>query len=107
MLTKHWTYPHRQSRPPLDAALADLIGRIARQNPSWGYRRIQGRFLRAQASTMLACDVFHVDCAITLRRVYVFFVIEVNTRYVHILGAISNPDGRWTTRQAQSAGRSR
>lgn len=25
---------------------------------------------------MLACDFFHVDCALTLQRLYVFFVIE-------------------------------
>ena len=37
---------------------------------------------QAQASTMLACDLFHVDCAITLRQTYVFFVIEVNTQYL-------------------------
>ncbi|HYZ37747.1 MAG TPA: hypothetical protein VE673_13675 [Pseudonocardiaceae bacterium] len=53
------------------------------------------QFLRTQASTMLAGDFFHVDCAVTLQRIYVLFVLEVGNRSVHVLGTNSNPDGRW------------
>jgi putative transposase len=50
------------------------------------------QFLHTQATTMLAVDLFHVDCAVTLQRLDCLFVMEVGSRYVHILRVTAHQD---------------
>jgi putative transposase len=66
-----------------------------RSGPSWR------EFLRQQAASMLACDFFTVE-TISLRRFYVLFFIELESRRVHLAGCTTNPTGAWVTQQARN-----
>jgi putative transposase len=136
LVRRKWTRPHRPGRPSIPVGTVAIIVRLARENPTWGYRRIQGElarmdvvlapssvwailrrhgivpspmckgptwneFLRSQATSMLACDFFSVD-TVLLKRIYVLFFIELDTRRVFVTGVTAHPTGSWVVQQARN-----
>ena len=65
-----------------------------RTGPSWS------QFIASQTKVLVATDFFTVD-TVMLRRYYVLFFIELDTRRIHLAGITTNPDGPWTTKAAR------
>src|SRR6266511_2852920 len=81
LLARHWTCPpSRAGRPPVDHGVRAIVLRLARENPSWGHRRIQGELVglgyRIAASTV--------------------------GKILHQAGVTAHPTGTWVAQQAHN-----
>ena len=134
LVAQKWTHKRRSpGRPRIMEVITDLVVRMARENPRWGYARIQGalynvghrvgrttvadilkrngidpapergkrttwsQFLKAHWEVLAAADFFTVEVW-SLRGLvtfYVFFVIELATRRIEIVGITPGPDEAW------------
>jgi transposase InsO family protein len=129
LIARKWTYPKRRpGRPSVMPEICRLVVRMATENPSWGYTRIQGAlknlghrvarstiatilkeqgippsserptswqaFLRSHWGALAAGDFFTTEVW-TLRGLvtyYTVFVIELQSRRVHIVGSTPHPN---------------
>ena len=123
-------------RPRMPVECRQLILRLAKENPQWGYVRIRGellklghvvsptairnllrrngvptsphrsklswrRFLRAQASAIVAADYFTVETW-NLKQLHVLFFIELGRRRILSFGVTANPDQAWVSQQVRN-----
>jgi transposase InsO family protein len=127
---KSWGRP--AGRPPLDQSLRELIRRMARENPTWGRRRIQAElallgytvgaltvgkymrrgsprpsptwraFLAAQLGDMVAIDFFIVP-TLTCRLLFAFVVLRHDRRELLHVNVTDHPTAAWAARQIVAA----
>jgi putative transposase len=60
LVARHWTYPHRRpGRPGIATGTTALVLRLAKENPTWGYRRIHGE-LATMGAVIAASSVWAI-----------------------------------------------
>src|SRR5512135_2921701 len=81
--------------------VAILRRQVARPKPDWADRAVIAALARLLPGRLrMHRIVTPIDTAF-LQRLYVFFVMEIQARRVHILRVTPNPTGAWTTQQAR------
>jgi putative transposase len=120
--------PNPVGRPRLDAEVRDLIRRMARENPTWGRRRIRAElallgyaaaeltvatymhrtsprpsptwraFLATHAREIIAVDFFLVP-TLTFRLLFVFIGLRHDRRELIYVNVTDHPTARWAARQ--------
>jgi putative transposase len=123
---------NRVGRPQIDAAIRQLIHRMARENPTWGRWRIQAElallgydvaeltvarymqrassrpspswrvFLAAHLRELVAIDFFVVP-SLAFRLLFVFVVLRHDRRELVHLNVTDHPTALWTARQITEA----
>jgi len=131
----YWRWKSRTrtpGRPPIDREIRDLIRRMARENPTWGRRRIQAElrfigydvaeltiakymrrrsprpsptwrtFLEAHLREIAAVDFFVVP-TLTFRLLFAFLVLRHDRRHLVHINVTTHPTATWTARQVIDA----
>jgi putative transposase len=133
LVRRKWAELQRShGRPPVERRVRELVLRLARENPRWGYPRIAGELLKLgvrvspntvrrlllaagrgaagragreflrQQAASVLACDFFTVETISPRRYYVLFFIELGSRRVRLAGCTTNPSGAWVTQQARN-----
>ncbi len=124
-MAKKWDYSARRQknpgRPAVSSEIVKLVVRLAKENPCWGYDRIQGALANLghdisdstvanilkehgiepapEAIDFTTLEVWGKNGLVTI---YLLFVIELATRRVHFAGSTTTPDEIWIKQIARN-----